>query len=69
MDKKLALEIIYPYKALQEINKKESEDSKNANWCNKLCKLLSNVAHDLEYDNKFTDLVESLQLRGDLLAV
>ena len=33
MDKKLALEVIYPYKALQEVNKKESEDSKNSNWC------------------------------------
>ena len=39
------------------------------NWCNKLCKLLSNVAHDLEYDNKFGDLVESLQLKGNLLAL
>ncbi len=69
MDKKLALEVIYPYKALQEVNKKESEDSKNSNWCSKLVKLLSNVAHNLEYDNKFGDLVESLQLRGDLLAL
>ena len=39
------------------------------NWCNKLVKLLSNVAHDLEYDNKFNYLVESLQLKGDLLAL
>lgn len=33
MDKKLVLEVIYPYKALQKVNKKESEDSKNTNWC------------------------------------
>ncbi len=33
INKKLVLEVIYPYKALAEVNKKESEDSKNTNWC------------------------------------
>ena len=66
MDKKQALEVIYPYKALQEVNKKESEDSKNANWCS-ICDALqtSGVA---QYDNqKLANLVEIFRLSGDLL--
>ena len=68
-DKNLLLEVIYPYKALQEINKKESEDSNNTYWCNKLCKLLTNLAHDLEHDNRFGELADSLQLNTGLLAL
>ena len=33
MDKKLALEVIYPYKAFQEVNKKPQDEAENTNWC------------------------------------
>jgi hypothetical protein len=68
-DKKLALEVIYPYKALQELNKKPQNEAEKTNWCNKLCKVLSKVAHDLEHDIKFGELADLLQLNAGLLAL
>ena len=69
MDKRLFLEVIYPYKAIQELNKKPQNEAENTNWCNKLCKLLTNLAHDLEHDTRFGELAESLQLNAGLLAL
>jgi len=69
MDKKLLLEVIYPYKAFQELSLQEHNTSENTNWCNKLCKLLTNLAHDLEHDNRFGELADSLQLNTGLLAL
>jgi hypothetical protein len=32
-DKKLALQLIYPYKAIAEGNKKDPRGSNSQNWC------------------------------------
>ena len=69
IDKKLFLEVIYPYKAIQELNKKPQNEAENTNWCNKLCRLLSKIAHDLEHDVKFGELADLLQLNAGLLAL
>jgi hypothetical protein len=57
--------------ALASLNKKEPSGSKTANWCSTSTWLrgLEKAAAQLEGDPLFNDIVEALQLRGDLLAV
>ena len=68
-DKKLALQLIYPYKAIAEGNKKDPEGSNSQNWCSSLADLLTSAATEIEGDVVLTELAEALQLPSDLLAV
>jgi len=51
-------------RAVYRINRVE-----NTNWCNTLTNLLTKKATELENDVAFSELVEALQLKDDLLAV
>jgi hypothetical protein len=68
-DKKLSLQVIYPYKAFIQLNENYKDDSNNTKWCKSLCNLLLKQATELEHDVAFGELVDVLGLKGDLLAV
>jgi hypothetical protein len=73
-NKNLTLNVIYPYKAVQELNELESNDSENTNWCTKvdvtlLADTLVTKATDSQDDYLLQELVEDLQLSGELFAV
>jgi hypothetical protein len=70
-DKKLSLQLIYPYTAFIELNDKPNIDKDSKNWCSTSTWLrgLEKAAAQLEGDPLFNEVVEALQLRGDLLAV
>jgi hypothetical protein len=68
-NKSLSYTVNDPYKAFIELNKKDPEGSDSHLWCKSIRNLLLQKANELESDVAFSELVESLQLKGDLLAV
>jgi len=68
-DKKLGFCVINTYEAIIELNKKEPNGSECTGWCNTLTSLLTRKANELEGDMSFNELVELLQLNGNLLSV
>ena len=56
-------------RAIAALNRKAPEGANMQNWCSAICSLLLEHATELQHDSAFTELAESLNLRGDLLAV
>jgi hypothetical protein len=67
-DKTLSIKLINTYESFSLLNRKPPEGGETANWCNKLCDLLTAKATELEQDVLFQSLVDTLQLDGSLLA-
>jgi hypothetical protein len=67
-DKRLSYDLIYPYKAFAEINKKPQNEANDESWC-QLATVLTTQATSLEDSPLLQDLVESFELAGELLAV
>jgi hypothetical protein len=68
-DKQLTIKLSNTYEGLKEFDSLNTSVSSKYNWCNTLTRLLTSKATELEHDVAFAELVESLQLRGDLLAI
>jgi site-specific DNA recombinase len=68
-DKQLTIKLSNTYEGLKEFDSLNTSVSSKYNWCNTLTRLLTSKATELEHDVAFAELVELLQLRGDLITI
>jgi site-specific DNA recombinase len=67
-NQELFLNVIYPYKAFQELNDNSDTDPENANWCS-IVDALQTSALAAVNDYRLKHLVEVFGLSGDLITV
>ena len=73
-DKTLSYTVINPYEAFIQLNRNYKNDSKNSEWCSKTgvtqtITTLIDSATKFQDDYAFQELVEELELSGELFAV
>jgi site-specific DNA recombinase len=68
-DKKLSYTVNDPYRTIAETKKNPNITAGGSLWCDKLSNQLTSKAIELEQNIVFQELVDSLQLNGELLSV